>query len=49
VTDASQAVIAGAKVTLSNVNRGITVSKESSHAGTYRFDFVERYNHSLIL
>ena len=41
VTDSSQAVIAGAKVTLTNVNTGISVSKESSGLGSYRFDFVE--------
>ena len=41
VTDSSQAVIAGAKVTLVNVNTGISVVKESSNLGNYRFDFVE--------
>lgn len=41
VTDSSQAVIAGAKVTLVNVNTGFSVVKESSNLGNYRFDFVE--------
>jgi hypothetical protein len=41
VTDSSQAVIAGAKVTLVNVNTGVSVVKESSNLGNYRFDFVE--------
>jgi hypothetical protein len=41
VTDSSQAVIAGAKVTLLNVNTGVSVTKESSNLGDYRFDLVE--------
>ena len=41
VTDSSQAVIAGAKVTLLNINTGVTTTKESNNVGIYRFDFVE--------
>jgi len=41
VTDSSQAVIIGAKVTLINVNTGVSVVKESGDQGLYRFDFVD--------
>ena len=41
VTDSSQAVVIGAKVTLTNINTGISVAKESGEQGNYRFDFVE--------
>jgi hypothetical protein len=41
VTDSSQAIVIGAKVTLTNVNTGISAVKESSDQGLYRFDFVE--------
>jgi hypothetical protein len=41
VTDSSQGVLIGAKVTLINVNTGISVVKESTNLGNYRFDFVE--------
>ena len=41
VADSSQAVIAGAKVTLINVNTGVASTKESNSLGNYRFDFVE--------
>jgi hypothetical protein len=41
VTDASQAAVVGAKVTLRNVNTGIEIAKESMGNGHYIFDFVE--------
>lgn len=41
VADSSQAVIAGAKVTLINVNTGVASTKESNSLGNYRFDLVE--------
>lgn len=47
VTDPSQAVIAGAKVTLVNINTGVTTSKESNNVGIYRFDFVEPGTYSI--
>ncbi len=47
VTDSSQAVIAGAKVTLLNINTGVTTTKESNNVGIYRFDFVEPGTYNL--
>src|SRR5208283_604136 len=41
VTDSSQGVLIGAKIALVNVNTGISVVKESTNLGNYRFDFVE--------
>lgn len=41
VTDSSQAVVVGAKVTLVNVNTGISVTKDTNNLGNYRFDFVD--------
>ena len=41
VTDSSEAAVAGAKVTLRNINTGIEVVKESAANGHYLFDFVE--------
>jgi hypothetical protein len=41
VTDSSQAVIPAAKMTLVNVNTGVSVTKQSNSLGVYRFDFVE--------
>src|SRR5207302_9175372 len=41
VTDPSQAVIVGAKVTLTNVNTGISATRETATNGRYIFDFVE--------
>src|SRR2546422_162721 len=40
VTDPSQAAVAGAKVTLSNVKTGIENVKPTDATGLYRFDFV---------
>lgn len=41
VTDASQAVIAGAAVTLLNVNTGVATARQSNESGHYLFDLVE--------
>jgi hypothetical protein len=41
VTDSSDALVAGAKVTLRNVNTGIIASRESGTNGAYLFDNVE--------
>ena len=41
ITDSSKSSIAGAEVTLTNAGTGITVSKTTSEAGVYRFDFVD--------
>ena len=47
VSDPTQAVIAGAKVTLTNVNQGVDVVRETSVAGAYVFDFVDPGTYSL--
>jgi hypothetical protein len=41
VTDATQAVVVNAKVTLRNDNTGVEAVKMSNEAGLYGFDFVE--------
>lgn len=41
VTDPSKAVIAGAKVTLLNVNTGVPTVRETSATGLYLFDLVD--------
>src|SRR5215813_6607820 len=41
VTDSTQAVVAGAKVTLMNVNTGISAVKETGPDGRHVFDLVE--------
>src|SRR5579885_849959 len=41
VTDPTQAVVAGAKVTLTNVNTGISAVKETGPDGHYIFDLVD--------
>ena len=41
VTDQAGAVLPEAKVTLSNVNTGVVVTKPTDNAGIYVFDFVE--------
>ena len=41
VTDPSQAVVAGAKITLANINTGVTTTTQSNNVGIYRFDFVD--------
>ena len=47
VTDPSQAVILGAKVTLTNVNTGISTAKDTNTSGQYVFDFVEPGTYSV--
>jgi len=47
VTDATQAVVMGAKVTLTNVNTGIVAQKETGPNGLYVFDFVEPGTYTL--
>ena len=41
VSDSTNAVIAGANVTLSNVNTGISSSRLTNETGHYIFDLVE--------
>lgn len=41
VTDESKAVIAGASVTLQNVNTGVRIVRQSSETGLYLFDLVD--------
>ncbi len=41
VTDSSQAVVVGAKITLANINTGVTTTNQSNNVGIYRFGFVE--------
>ena len=41
VTDSSEASIAGAKVTIRNINTGITATRETGPSGAYLFDNVE--------
>ncbi|MBM3726778.1 MAG: carboxypeptidase regulatory-like domain-containing protein [Acidobacteria bacterium] len=47
VTDSSQAVVAGARVVLSNDNTGVTASSETSQVGQYLFDFVLPGNYTV--
>ena len=41
VTDSADAVIVGAKITLTNVSTGVVVARETGDSGHYRFDFVD--------
>ena len=41
VTDSSDASMAGAKVTIRNINTGITATRETGANGAYLFDNVE--------
>jgi protocatechuate 3,4-dioxygenase beta subunit len=41
VSDSTNAVIAGANVTLSNINTGITAARVTNETGRYIFDLVE--------
>ncbi len=41
VTDSSQAIVVGAKATLTNVNTGVSVSRVTDTTGHYLFDLVE--------
>ncbi|MFN0100825.1 MAG: carboxypeptidase regulatory-like domain-containing protein [Bryobacteraceae bacterium] len=45
VTDSSDASVAGAKVTVRNINTGITASKDTGANGAYIFDNVEPRNY----
>ena len=47
IRDASDAVIAGAKVTLRNNNTGVTVVRQTSQEGFYIFDLVEPGSYSV--
>lgn len=47
VSDQSQAVVAGAAVTLTNVNTGIRVVKQTETSGVYLFDLVDPGTYSL--
>ncbi len=47
VTDPTQAVVVGAKVTLTNVNTGISAVKETGPDGHYVFDLVEPGTYSV--
>ncbi|MBI4877355.1 MAG: carboxypeptidase regulatory-like domain-containing protein, partial [Acidobacteria bacterium] len=41
VTDASQAVVAGAAITLLNVNTGVRAARQTNETGLYLFDYVD--------
>ncbi len=41
VTDSSEAAIAGATVTLANVNTGVRAVRQTNETGNYRFDYVD--------
>lgn len=41
VTDSTEAVVAGARVTLRNVDKGIEVARETNTNGQFLFDFVD--------
>ena len=47
ITDPSEAVVVGAKITLRNVNTGVETSKETNQAGQYLFDFVSPGTYAL--
>ena len=47
VADSSQAAVAGAKVTLRNVNTGVEATRETGATGHYIFDFVEPGTYSI--
>ena len=47
VTDSTEAVIVGAKVTLANINTGISNVKQTNASGQYVFDFVEPGSYSV--
>ena len=47
VTDPTQAIVVGAKVTLTNVNTGISAAKDSNSSGQYVFDLVEPGTYSV--
>src|ERR1700758_137451 len=41
VTDQSSAVLAGASVTLTNTNTGVSTTKQADTTGLYLFDYVD--------
>ncbi|HEU0138116.1 MAG TPA: carboxypeptidase-like regulatory domain-containing protein, partial [Bryobacteraceae bacterium] len=47
VTDPSQASVAGASVTLRNVNTGVETSRQTEANGAYLFDFVQPGSYSI--
>src|SRR5260370_13843738 len=49
VSDAQQAVIAGAKVTLTNLDTGVSLTTKSCDNGAYDFPFVKPRKYSLKL
>src|SRR5262247_249797 len=49
VTDASNAALAGANVTLKNVGTGVEVTRQTNSEGRYVFDFVESGAYSIIV
>lgn len=49
VTDASQAALAGVKVTLRNIGTGVEVTRQTNGEGHYIFDFVESGTYSILV
>src|SRR5262249_8475968 len=49
VTDANNAALAGASVTLRNVGTGVEVTRQTNSEGRYIFDFVESGAYSIIV
>src|SRR5437763_17044033 len=49
VRDASNAVVAGANVTLSNINTGISTDRKTNETGHYIFDLVEPGSYQIIV
>jgi hypothetical protein len=49
VTDATQAAVVGAKVTLRNVNTGVESTIETDTSGSYRFNYVLPGSYSVIV
>jgi len=47
VTDSSDAIVSGARVTLLRNSTGVTTSKDTNSVGQYRFDFVEPGTYTL--
>ena len=48
VTDPTRAVVVGAKVTLTNVNTGVSAVRETTPDGHYVFDLVEPGTYTVI-
>lgn len=47
ITDSTGAVVAGANVTLSNDNTGVTATQQSNQTGQYLFDFVQAGSYTI--